>query len=95
MSGKNNHFYGKSLTKEFKKFLSRKFSGEGNNMFGRKNKKAKITYKLNDSGDIINTFLSLRDAALNEGISHTCIREAINLGTRANGFKWKYEDGNK
>jgi len=94
MSGCNSPMFGKPISEKNRILLSKKFTGTGNNMFNKRTKTAKIIYKLNNEGEIIEEFPSLRNAAKNEGISHSCIGESIKLNTKANGFKWKYKNGN-
>lgn len=55
------------------------------------NNKTKQVVQLNDLGEVINTFNSIRQAGINTGVSNSLIHRCMNGGRKhAGGFIWKY-----
>lgn len=50
--------------------------------------------KLNNNGDIIETYSSLKDAARLNKRANSAIHQAIKLNLKSAGFHWKYKNDN-
>lgn len=80
---------------EFKVKISEKTSGENNGMFGRKNSDAvngRMVIALDDKGDIIHEFVSVKTALQYIGIKgHIGLNNACKTGQKYKGYYWKKE----
>jgi group I intron endonuclease len=93
-TGENNPMYGHIHSEEFKNYLSLLMRGENNPNYGGAPYKRKSVAQIDRrSGEIMNTFESIADAAKQTGADATNISKICNNHPRfktSGGFKWRF-----
>lgn len=93
-SGENNPMFGKKFSEEEKQLRSERMLGSKNPRYGKvgsENHKSKKVFKLDPrTKETLDTYESVRQAALIVGVSHTSIRRAINNKTQSKNHYWSY-----
>ena len=97
-SGSNNPMYGKKHSEETRqkireKALGRKFTAEQRKKFSDASKTKRKVVQLDKKGNVVNTFLSVREAADSVNLANTNIVFCCRHEWRtARGYYWRYAD---
>ena len=82
------------ISKEERELKSKMYKGEGNPNYGKTgflSKVGKPVVKIDCNGEIIKIYGSIRNASIEEGVSHTSIIKAIKKSHRCNNYYWKFK----
>ena len=82
------------ISEEERVLKSKMYKGEGNPNYGKigfLSKVGKPVVKIDCNGEIIKMYGSIRNASIEEGVSHTSIIKAIKKNHRCNNYYWKFK----
>ncbi len=82
--GKSHWNYGRKASKETLAKMSKNNSGSSN-------PNAKVIQKLNEKGDILEEFGTLKEAFMSVGSNKSCMWKACKFNKKLKGFNWKYK----
>ena len=96
-TGENSWMYGNRLSQEHKDKISKAISGENHPMYGRVGKlspRAKAVLKIDEMGNVITEYETIKECCKLEHISHSSLCKIIAEHVLHNGFYFEYKPKN-